>query len=54
MIANTIQDNKTRNAIQDVNKKLKRIEQINQLPSDASLKDVIDTINKITNSMKRR
>jgi hypothetical protein len=54
MDVNSIKDNKTRYAIQDIDKKLKKIELIRQLPADASLKDVIDTINKITNSMKRR
>lgn len=49
-----IKDKATRDAVTALQKKAKALEDIKQLPSDATLKEVIDTINKITNSMKRR
>ena len=51
---NLIKDNPTREAIKDLDNKLKRIEKIKQLPQNASIKEIVDTINKITDSIKRR
>jgi len=51
---NLIKDYNTREAIRTLEDKLKRIEQIRQLPQDASIKEIVDTINKITDSVKRR
>ena len=48
-----IKDDATRNAVRDIEKVIERIESIKQLPQDANLKDIIDIINRITNSMKR-
>jgi hypothetical protein len=39
--------------IKKLEEKLARIERISQLPKSATLSEVIDAINKITNSLKR-
>lgn len=49
-----ITDKATRDAIIKLESKINAINAIKQLQSDASLKEVIDTINKITNSLKRK
>lgn len=54
MKSNLIKDTATRNAVSDLEKTIKRLESIKQLPADATLKQIIDTINKITNSLKRK
>lgn len=54
MKSNLIKDTATRNAVNDLEKTIKRLESINQLPADATLKQVIATINKLTNSLKRK
>lgn len=48
-----IKDDATRNAVRDLEKFMEAIQSIKQLPANADIKEVIDTINKITNSMKR-
>lgn len=52
--SNLIKDAATRNAVSDLETVIKRLENIKQLPADASNKLIIDTINKITNSIKRK
>lgn len=54
MSSTLIKDKATRDSVQSLEKKARALEQIKQLPHSASLQNVIDTINKITNSMKRR
>lgn len=54
MTSRSIKDNTTRNVAKRLEDKIAVIENIKQLPATASLKDVIDTINKITNSIKRK
>lgn len=49
-----IKDAATRNAVSDLEKTVKRLEEIKQLPADATIQQVIATINKITNSLKRK
>ena len=49
-----VKDIATRNSLKKIEKSLSRIENIKQLSSDSSLKEIIDTINKITDSLKRR
>ncbi len=48
-----IEDEKIRDAINKLNKRLDRIESIKQLPTDTTLGQLISTVNKITDSMKR-
>ena len=48
-----IDDPKIRKAIEDINKRLDRIESIPQMSRTSSLPSVIDAINKITKSLKR-
>ena len=50
---NLIQDTNTRDAINKVEKRLDRIESVKQLPSDTTLAQLIDIVNKITDNMKR-
>lgn len=52
--SNLIKDNATRISVKDIEKVVNRIDNIRPLPADASLKQVIDTINKITNNLKRK
>lgn len=52
--SNLVKDYTTREAIKELERTLQKVERVPQLPSDASLKEVIDTINKITNSLKRK
>ena len=52
--SNLVKDNATRGALKDIERTIDRIGKIKQLPSTASLKEVIATINKITDSLKRR
>jgi hypothetical protein len=47
-----IADNETRREVDRLKEKLARIENIKQLPKDATIEQVIDTINKLTNSLK--
>lgn len=54
MNSRQIKDTATRNAVKTLEDKIKIIEDIKQLPADASIKQVVDTINKITNSLKRK
>ena len=51
---NLIEDPKVRETIDKLEKRMDRIEDIPQLPADASNADIIKVINKITNSMKRK
>lgn len=48
-----IKDTETRKAIRTIEKKIDNITSIKQLPSDASLKDVIIAINKMSSNLKR-
>ena len=48
-----IKDNETRKAINDIEKRLERIESIPQLSIDSNINTIVDTINKITDSIKR-
>ena len=48
-----IKDPETRKAIDDLNKKLDRIESIQQLPRTASNSSIVDALNRITRSIKR-
>ena len=52
--SNLIKDTATRNAVADLERITERLESIKQLPANATLKQVVDTINKITNSLKRK
>lgn len=49
-----IKDTATRNAVSNIEDKLKSIENIQQIPTDATLQQVIAIINKITNNLKRK
>ena len=53
MNTNLIKDPATRKAIDEINKKLESDKNIRQLPSSATLAEVIDVINKLTGSLKR-
>ena len=53
MTSNLIQDRPTRETVKKLEDASRRIEQVKQLPQSASLVDVINAINKITNSTKR-
>ena len=48
-----IKDKSTRDAIDEINKRLDRIESIPQLPSTTTVKELTVIVNKITNSIKR-
>lgn len=48
-----IKDTQTRNSMQKVERRLQKIDNIKQLPINATLEDVIIAINKITDSLKR-
>lgn len=52
--SNLVKDYPTRIAIKELEKTLQKVDRVPQLPANASLKEVIDTINKITNSLKRK
>ena len=54
MNINSIKDNETRIALQEIDRRLKELDSISQLPLSASAKEIIDTINKITKSIKRK
>ncbi len=54
MNINSIKDNETRIALQEIDRRLKELDSISQLPSNASTKEIVDTINKITKSIKRK
>jgi len=43
-----------KNRVSELEKKIERIESIQQLPTTASNASIVDIINKITNSMKRK
>ena len=49
-----IEDPKAREIINQLKKSMDRIENIPQLPTDATTADIIKVINKITDSIKRR
>ena len=49
-----IKDTETRLEIDKVKKRVDKIESINQLQANATLSQIIDAINKITKSTKRR
>lgn len=49
-----IKDTATRNAVSNIEDKLKNIESIKQIPNTATLNEVIAIINQITNSLKRK
>ena len=49
-----IEDKQIRDIIDKLEKRLDRIEDIPQLPTDASNADIVKVLNKITNSIKRR
>ena len=48
-----IEENKTRDTLNKLKKRMDTINRIPQMPRTASLESVIDTINKITDSLKR-
>lgn len=52
--SNLIKDTATRNAVSDIEDVINKLERIKQLPADTTLKQLVDTINKITNSLKRK
>ena len=52
--ANQIKDPATRQAVQELERTNEKLKRIPQLPDTANLKTVIDTINKITDSLKRK
>ena len=54
MNSNLIKDMATREAVKKLEDKLRKIENIKQLPQDASLEEVIKAVNKISDSLKRR
>jgi len=54
MKSSQIKDTATRVAVEDLEKKIARIQSVPQLPRTASLASVIDAINKLTDSIKRR
>ena len=49
-----VKDPNVRAYLDDINKRLDRIERIPQIPSDTTLSKLIETVNKITDSMKRK
>jgi len=49
-----IKDVAIRDAILAINKRLDRIESVRQLPQDATIKSIVDSLNKISDSMKRK
>ena len=49
-----IKDKATRDAVNALEEKADSLKKIPQLPADATTKQIIDTINKITDSLKRR
>lgn len=51
--SNLIKDAATRNAVSDIEKKIKVLSDTKQIPADATLKEVIGIINKLTNNLKR-
>ena len=48
-----IDDIAVREAIVAINKRLDRIESVRQLPQDATIKAIVDSVNTISNSLKR-
>ena len=48
-----IKDAEVRKAIDDINNRLKRIEEIPQVPSTTTLEGLIRIINRMTNNVKR-
>jgi Tfp pilus assembly protein PilO len=49
-----IKDTETRLEIDKLKRRLDKVESVKQLPTDATLAQVIDAINRITKSTKRR
>lgn len=54
MANSSIQDIATRNAINDIERRLNKINNIPQIPSTATLGEVIDILNKIIAKDKRK
>lgn len=52
--SNLIKDRPTREAIKSLEEERRRLDRVKPLPQSASLTDVINAINKITNSIKRK
>lgn len=52
--SNLIKDTATRDAVRELEKMKENIDRISPLPEDATLAQVIATVNKITNNLKRR
>lgn len=52
--SNLIKDNATRESVKDLERAINSIKSIPQLSQEATLKQVIDIINKITDNIKRR
>lgn len=50
----TIKDQATREAIEDLEKRLGAIRFLSQLPKDASIEQIVNHINVITNKVKKR
>jgi KaiC/GvpD/RAD55 family RecA-like ATPase len=49
-----IKDNETRIEIDKLKKRISEIEAIGQLPKDSTVEQVVDAINRITKSTKRK
>ena len=54
MNSNLILDRATREAVKKLEEEARRVKSVKQLSQDASLVDIINAINKITDSLKRR
>lgn len=49
-----ITDNETRNEINKIKDKLAKINSVKQLPKDATIEQIVNAINKITDNLKRK
>lgn len=49
-----IQDIQVRNEIDKIKKQLSKIEQVKPLSKDATIEQIVNAINEITNSLKKR
>jgi hypothetical protein len=49
-----IKDNEIRKAVDDLDKRISRLENIPQIPKTSSLEYVIDVLNRMTNNVKRK
>ena len=54
MSTSLIKDTEIRKAIDDLNKRISRLENIPQIPKTSSLEYVIDVLNRMTNNVKRK